>query len=109
MAVNNEWPIGQPPEFATGAVAVGGHEEILIEIGVVDTTAEVGVDQAGQPALPIQLDIGAIEFGEVGQLEHLGCTVARIGAQPVGPPLDQSLGGKAHVVHQHLIRHHRNG
>lgn len=72
-------------------------------------SADLGLDQPVEAALVIEFDVGAIQFGEVRQLEHLGCAMVCVYAQPVRRAVDQPLRAEVTVVHEHLRSHHRNG
>ena len=109
MAVNYDRAIEHPPGLSLAPVAVGAAAKILVEIGVVDAAAQVGVDQSVEAALAVEFDVGAVEFGEVSHLEDLGGAVAGVGAQSVGGAVDEPLGGDADVVHEHLGGDHRDG
>ena len=57
----------------------------------------------------VELDVGAVEFGETGQFEDLGEPVAGPCAQAVGGALDEPLGGEVHVVAEPFGGHDGDG
>ena len=108
MTVLNQRRVKQTPLLSGLSQTVAARIEVLIVVRVVYATAQMGVNVSKEAALPVELNLGIMQFGHVREFEHLRRSVARITAQAIGGALNQPLRCQAHIVHQHLRPHYGN-
>ena len=74
MTVDDEGRVDHSPSLTGLSQLLATRPEILVVRRVLDTTPEMRVVQTEKASHAIQLDFGAVQFGEVSEFEYMSST-----------------------------------